>query len=49
MEAGTRWHGESTVSASGPGSLETGRLYLYTLALFVAVLLGAGSWLLRAL
>ncbi len=27
--------------------LETGKLYLYTLALFVAVLLGAGSWLLR--
>lgn len=29
--------------------LETGKLYLYTLALFVAVLLGAGGWLLRLL
>ncbi len=29
--------------------LETGKLYLYTLALFSAVLLGAGGWLLRLL
>jgi len=29
--------------------LETGKLYLYTLALFVAVLLGASGWLLRLL
>jgi NADH-quinone oxidoreductase subunit L len=29
--------------------LETGKIYLYTLALFAAVLLGAGGWLLRLL
>ena len=29
--------------------LETGKIYLYTLALFAAVLLGAGAWLLRLL